>query len=661
MKIHMKPVRTGTGLLGHAGSCRENGMRFVRLAIGLFCVVIAVGAAADGSINWFDWEPAAFESARKHNRLIMVNVGHEGCTACRFMKKNTFTNPQVIDVLNENFVSIQVDSEVRPDIGERYSDWAWPATAFMRPDGTQVLALRGSMRPAKFMPILEDLMARHAAGELQADTKEPYIAPKTPNTGPLDGVREQVYRQLDRSYNDEIGGWGNAKVLEYAEPTLQFLLRGHLYNDERARTRGFKNVRGFAEQTDAVWGGMFYASIKSWGNTVKELRTESQAAALQLFASAYQVSKDPLFRDQIERIDRYLQGHMRDSGGLFYASQKDTVPGMSDLDIESYYALPDAQRRAHGLPSTDHSTFTDLNARVLEGYVRAFEATGEPRYLRIATETALALHAQQYAGSGWFLQLKPQPRVEQDQRTHVLRYDERPYLRTQAYVGRALLALYQASADDQWLERASAVMVAMREHLEDKTLGGFFGSPPDGTEATIARRKPLEDNAVAAQFLFLLGVATRDNSLKTIAEQTIRATALPAIVKREGRITGNLAMALELINAGYVEFSVVGDRTDTAAHALLAAAQAVFEPRKVVHYEAPGRYPDRGRPAMYICNDAACSLPIFEPTAVSAEAAKFTPAVLTGSLVGPLVPGSSPRSGTQDLNSRSSLAASDNP
>ncbi len=605
-----------------------------QLNIALVLMLSAASAQSDEAIAWFDWEPKAFQSARENNKLIMVNVGHEGCTACRFMKNNTFTNAQVIDVLNQNFVSIQVDSEVRPDIGERYSDWAWPATAFMRPDGKQVLALRGSMRPTKFMPILEDLIAKHASGDLSDDTKEPYVAPHAPNTGPLDTLREQVIGQLERSYNDEVGGWGNAKVLEYAEPSLQFLLRGYLHNDEQSQTRGLKNAHGFAQQVDLVWGGMFYASFKRWGNTVKELRTESQASALQLFAAAYQVSKGPLFRQRLELIDKYLREHMHDPDGLFYASQKDAVLGMVDLDIEAYYALTDLERRAHGLPRTDHSTFTDLNARVLEGYVRAFEATGESSYLDIAIETARALTDRRQTDSGWYLQLKPDEDLQHDKRTHVLRFDERPYLRTQAYVGRALLGLYQVSADEQWLERASEVAVAMREHLEDKSIGGFYGSPADGTEAIIARRKPLEDNAVAAQFLFLLGVATKDNDLKVVAESAVRATAAPAIVKREGRITGNLAMALELINAGYVEFSVVGDRTTSEAQALLAAGQTVFDPRKVVHYEAPGRYPDRGRPAMYICNDSACSLPIFDPGVVGAEAAKFTPAVFAGSGLG---------------------------
>jgi uncharacterized protein len=587
-------------------------------------------ALASDEINWHDWQPAAFEAARTHNKLIMVNVGHEGCTACRYMKNNTFTDPAVIGELNGHFISIQVDSEARPDIGERYSDWAWPATAFMRPDGTQVTALRGSRSPAKFLAILEDLVSRHAAGALIADEAAPYVAPQTQNTDRLSDVRAQIRAQLERGFNDDVGGWGDAHVLDYAEPTLQFLLRAHLYSDAKSLERGLKNARGFAQQFDDVWGGVFYASFKSWTNTVKEKRTESQAAALQIFASAYQLTGEPLFRKRLQQTSDYLDAHLRSPEGLFYASQKDQVDGMTSLDIDAYYALGDQGRRTHGLPNIDHSSFTDLNARVLEGLAHAFQATQEKHFLDTAIITARALRAERRTDSGWYLQLKPAAELKQDRRVHVLRFDGRLYLRTQAYMGRALLALYQASADPQWLEDAEQIAVALRDNLEDKQLGGFYGSAADGTEVIIARRKPLEDNAVAAQFLYLLGVASKQEEFKLLAEKTIRGVASPEIMRREGKVTGNLAVALEMISAGYVEFSVVGDPQDPLAQALLAAAQRVFEPRKVVHFEAPGRYPDREHSAMYICNDDACSLPIYDAKFVATEAGKFTPAVFAG-------------------------------
>ena len=122
------------------------------------------------------------------------------------------------------------------------------------------------------------------------------------------------------------------------------------------------------------------------------------------------------------------------------------------------------------------------------------------------------------------------------------------------------------------MRHAHDVAGGMRAQLEDHELGGFFAAPTDGTQTIIARRKPLEDNAVAAQFLYSLGIATKDETLKGAALKSVRATALPEIMRREGKVTGNLAVALELLSARYVEFSVVGDPNDAAAGQLLSAA-----------------------------------------------------------------------------------------
>jgi uncharacterized protein YyaL (SSP411 family) len=600
----------------------------------LFLVALFAGVWLDDGIRaatriqWLDWTPAAFEQAKQTDKLIMVNVGHEGCTACRFMETHTFSDAAVIELVNTHFVAIQVDSEARPDIGERYSDWAWPATAFMLPDGTQITALRGSLRPPKFRAILRGLLEDRAHDRLAADPRAPYGAPTTPTVDPIDQLREQVRAQLDDSFDDERGGWGSAKVLDHAEPTLQFLLRAHLYDDDMSRVRGLKTIEGYGKQTDPVWGGMFYASFNRWDNVVGEKRLESQAAALQLFADGYQITGLTMFRDALDNIDRYLTQVMQSEAGLFYASQKAMVPGLpGNMDMDAYYALDDAGRRRYGTPATDHATYSDLNARIIYGYVRAFEATGQTAFLATARRAATTLIKERQTSEGWILQYSPHRDLERDRRVHVLDANQTPYLRPQAYTGLALLYLYQATLDPVWLEHATRVAAAMRGALEDETLGGFFGAPADGTETIIARRKPLEDNAVAARFCYLLGVLIKDRDLKAVGERTIRAVAAPAIVRREGRVTGNLAVALELLTAGYVEFSVVGSSDDPAAAALLAAARAVYEPRKIVHYEKAGRYPAKDRPAMYICNDDACSLPIFEPADVRAEAAKFIPTV----------------------------------
>ena len=145
-----------------------------------FILALPGGEIGAADIDWRHWELAAFEAAKAQDKVILLSVGMEGCAACARMESITYTDPGVIDLITEHFIAIEVDAGARPDIGERYSDWAWPATIFMAPDATQVLAIRGNRLPRNFIPILEDMVAKHEAGTLEPDPRSPYAAPPKP-------------------------------------------------------------------------------------------------------------------------------------------------------------------------------------------------------------------------------------------------------------------------------------------------------------------------------------------------------------------------------------------------------------------------------------------------------------------------------------------------
>jgi uncharacterized protein YyaL (SSP411 family) len=313
---------------------------------------------------------------------------------------------------------------------------------------------------------------------------------------------------------------------------------------------------------------------------------------------------------------------MRSKHGTFFANQQDRLKNLPDtMSIDDYYALGDADRRRYGIPVIDHAVYTDVNARIILGYVMAFEATGKQFYLDVATKAALYLLKQRQTKAGWLIQVSSSTELSGDERIHMLTDNPFPYLRTQAHFGLALLKLHEATSNPLWLQAAIQIADVLLKELQDLKIGGFYGAPDDGTPG---RRKPLEDNATAARFLYLLGVLQKHDPYKKAAERSIRASASPEAVRREGKITGSLAMTLELLTAGYVEFSVVGDIKDSRTQLLLQAGRQVFEPRKIVHLESVGRYPKLTKPAMYICNDQACSVPIFDPKDVSKQAKAFT-------------------------------------
>src|SRR5262245_61316464 len=51
------------------------------------------------------------------------------------MDEPSYSNQQVIDLVNREYVPVRVDNDVRPDINQRYNMGGWPTTAFLTPQG----------------------------------------------------------------------------------------------------------------------------------------------------------------------------------------------------------------------------------------------------------------------------------------------------------------------------------------------------------------------------------------------------------------------------------------------------------------------------------------------------------------------------------------------
>ncbi|MCZ6616628.1 MAG: DUF255 domain-containing protein [Gammaproteobacteria bacterium] len=578
------------------------------------------GALAEqNEVEWREWQPAAFVEAKRSGKLIFVDVGMEGCTACRRMDEITLTHPEVIELLNANFIPMQVDSEARPDIGDRYSDWAWPALIFMTPDATQVLALRGNRLPGNFVPILEGLIKALADGTLSADSSAPLAAPVAPITTQLTLLRKQVRSQMDRRLNETLGSWrANGMGSTAGARGLHLMYRAHMYDNGELRRIGLQTANGYLKLLDPVWGGVFQAYFVGSGRpltVIPEKRISGQAHGMMVFAEAYQLTGDVRYLNGIKKVDAYLQDWMAAPDGSYFTSQEDAAPNLTGrIGTKEYWAFrTDHERRQFGIPPIDHAVYTDKNAEVIRAYVRAFEATGDMNYLGVARKAATTLLTERMTGDGWMLQALESNRVAADRRMRKHLVQPRPYLSAQVWFGSALLALYGATGDDHWLDDAERIARAMGTELEDQRLGGFYASKPDALDSVVVPRKPVELNARAAHFLYDLGVYTKNARYSSLPERTIRAIAIPEAVRREGKIIAELGLVLEKMHGGYVEFSIVGEPRDERARRLFARSRASYHPRKLVHYEKPGRYPEREQPALYICNVNFCTVPIYDP------------------------------------------------
>ena len=90
-------------------------------------------------VDWYPWGDEAFERAVREDKPIFLSVGYAACHWCHVMEHESFEDAAIADLLNQNFVSIKVDREERPDIDQVYMNavqvmtgrGGWPMSVFL--------------------------------------------------------------------------------------------------------------------------------------------------------------------------------------------------------------------------------------------------------------------------------------------------------------------------------------------------------------------------------------------------------------------------------------------------------------------------------------------------------------------------------------------------
>eukprot|EP01006_Ploeotia_vitrea_P026763 TRINITY_DN59710_c0_g1_i1.p1 TRINITY_DN59710_c0_g1~~TRINITY_DN59710_c0_g1_i1.p1 ORF type:complete len:896 (-),score=116.58 TRINITY_DN59710_c0_g1_i1:129-2816(-) len=94
------------------------------------------------AVQWYSWGDAAFQAAKQTNKVIFMTVGYSTCHWCHVMERESFSDPNTAQILNNSFINIKVDREERPDIDRFYMTFlhlttghgGWPMTLFLTPD-----------------------------------------------------------------------------------------------------------------------------------------------------------------------------------------------------------------------------------------------------------------------------------------------------------------------------------------------------------------------------------------------------------------------------------------------------------------------------------------------------------------------------------------------
>src|SRR5438093_8274159 len=97
---------------------------------------------AQNPVDWYPWGEEALRRARELRKPILLSIGYAACHWCHVMERESFEDESTAALMNDNFVSIKVDREERPDLDSIYMDvvqamtgaGGWPMTVVLTPD-----------------------------------------------------------------------------------------------------------------------------------------------------------------------------------------------------------------------------------------------------------------------------------------------------------------------------------------------------------------------------------------------------------------------------------------------------------------------------------------------------------------------------------------------
>ena len=309
---------------------------------------------------------------------------------------------------------------------------------------------------------------------------------------------KMLYNQahLARAYAEASALTGDLTYSRVARQTLDYVLR-----EMRAPNGTFYSATDADSEGEE---GLFFL----W--TIAQLREALDREVSERVIDLYGVTEEGNFEDS-----NIL--HLEESFPAFAErNDLDLTQMLRELDVALERLWQVRERREH--PLRDDKILLAWNGMMVTALASAGSLLAEPSYIAAASRAADTLWEELRRSSRRFYRVSLNgsesiPAMQEDY----------------AYFAEALVALYDATGERVWLERAIEVTEGMLEQFWDAEGGGFFMSGPEIDPHLIARPKSPSDgaipsgNSVALNVLAQLYRRTGETAYRDRSSELLRA------------------------------------------------------------------------------------------------------------------------------------------
>ncbi|WP_419213798.1 thioredoxin domain-containing protein [Maribacter sp. X9] len=544
----------------------------------------------------------------------------------------------------------------------------WGATFVKQEAWIQVLQQLGELYetdPSKIIGYAENM--EHGLIEINtiSTTKNPDILKTSDIT--------EIIKDWSTYFDTFFGGYKRAP--KFMMPVnLNFLLH-YAISENNVEIQEYLNTT----LTRMAWGGIFdhvgggfsrYSVDTKWHVPHFEKMLYDNGLLISLYAKAYAATGNELYKNTVQKTISFLEEELLHKNGAFYSSlDADSLTSTGKLVEGAYYVWQEQQlkellsddfeifktyfninsygfwehdnyvlirdgeqsaiaakfeipkakliekiesclkilkkeRSKRKSPRLDDKILTSWNGLALTGLTNAYKHLGTDRYLVLAQDLANFILNNLIKEDGSLY--------------HNFKNGKGSitgFLEDYAAVIQGFLGLYEATADEKWLQQSVNLSDYVLNHFTDLETGLFFFTS-DNDEKLIRRTLEIADNvipssnSIMAHNLFLLSKYYPENGYQQRLETML--STMDSVIKKNPQSHANWLHLSLVKNERFYEIAIVGEKSREISGILQKnyLPNVIFAASKEKS-ELPllkERYVE-GKTLIYICQEGACQLP----------------------------------------------------